>query len=74
MASVTISKKEYRELLDKKLRYEYLREFLKKDIFSPPLSKNVKTTIKAFKETRRYNEKFLKSLERGLKRSSHFKS
>lgn len=74
MATVTISKKEYRDLLDKKLRYEYLRGLLKEDIFSPPPIKNIKVVIKSFRETGRYNQKFLKSLERGLKRSSHFKS
>ncbi len=74
MAKVAISKKEYQDLLDKKLRYDYLKELLKEDIFSPPPIKNIKVTIKAFKETGRYNEKFLKSLERGLKRSSHFRS
>ncbi len=74
MVNVTISKKEYQDLLDKKLRYEYLRGLLKEDVFSPPPAKIVKTVTKAFQETGRYNEKFLKSLERGLKRSSHFKS
>lgn len=74
MATVTISKKEYQDLLDKKLRYEYLRGLLKEDIFSSPPSKNAKTVVNAFKDTGRYSQKFLKSLERGLKRSSHFKS
>ncbi len=73
MQTVTISKKEYQELIEKKLRYEYLHHIIEEDIFSPPPTKDVKGIIKAFQKTGLYNRKFIDSLEKGLKRSSYFK-
>jgi len=73
MQTVTISKKEYEELIEKKLRYEYLHHIIEEDIFSPPPTKDIKEVIKAFHKTGRYNQKFVDSLEKGLKRSSYFK-
>jgi len=71
MVTVTISKKEYQKLLKKAFLYEYLRQVLEEDIFSPPPAKDVKQVIRSFKATNKYNKKFLSSLERGLKRSSY---
>lgn len=73
MATVTISKKEYQKLVEKALRYEYLRQGLQEDIFSPPPTQNSKTIVKNFRATGLYTEEFLRSLERALKRSSYFK-
>lgn len=73
MSSITISKREYEKLLEKKMRYDYLRSILEEDFFSPPKTRDSKIILKAFKETKRYSSNFLKSLERGLKRSSYFK-
>ena len=73
MQTVTISKKEYQELIEKKLRYEYLHQIIEEDIFSSPPTKDVKKIIKAFQETGLYSRKFIDSLEKGLKRSSYFK-
>lgn len=73
MTTVALPKKEYQRLMDKALRYEYLRQILEEDIFGPPPTKNIKGIITEFKKTRLYNQKFLKSLERGLRRSSYFK-
>ena len=73
MSKITISKKEYQRLLDRALRYEYIRQLLEKDFFSPPPTRNSKTIIKEFRGTKKYNKKFLESLEKGLKRSSYFK-
>lgn len=73
MQTVTISKREYEELIEKKLRYEYLHQVIENDIFSPPPTKNTKEIINAFKKTGIYNQKFIDSLEKGLKRSSYFK-
>ena len=39
MQTVTISKKEYQALIEKKLRYEYLYQIIEDDIFSPPPNK-----------------------------------
>lgn len=72
MSTVTISKKEYRELVGKKLRYDYLREVMKSDVFSTPPVRSRKAVLKAFVSTKKYNRKFLESLARGLKRSSYF--
>jgi len=72
MVAVTISKKEYDRLLDRALRYEYLRQILNEDIFAAPSTKNTKAVLKEFRLAKRYNQKFLESLEKGLKRSSYF--
>ena len=74
MPTVTISKKEYQNLLDAKLRYEYARRVLEEDIFSPPPTKKTATVMKAFRAAGKYNKNFLSGLEKGLKRSSHFRS
>lgn len=73
MQTVTISKKEYEELIEKKLRYEYLHQIIESDIFSPPPTKDIKEIIGAFKKTGIYNQQFIDSLKKGLKRSVHFK-
>ncbi len=73
MQTVTISKKEYEELIEKKLRYEYLHQIIEDDIFSPPPTKDIKEIINAFKNTGIYNQKFIDSLKKGLNRSSYFK-
>jgi hypothetical protein len=74
MATITVPKKEYQQLLDKALRYEYLRQLMERDIFSPPQSQNSKEVVEAFKNTGLYNQAFLKSSKKGLMRSSHFKT
>ncbi|OHB18490.1 MAG: hypothetical protein A2749_00655 [Parcubacteria group bacterium RIFCSPHIGHO2_01_FULL_45_26] len=73
MASVTISKKEYEELLDNKLRFQYVKQSLNEDFFSPPPTRSIKEVMVAFRATGKYNKLFLQSLEKGLRRSSHFK-
>lgn len=73
MDTIVISKKEYQDLFEKKLRYEYLRQILEEDIFAPPPTKRTEKIIKAFKQTNLYKQEFLKSLEKALKRSSYFK-
>lgn len=71
MSTVTIPKKEYNELMEKKLRYEYFRQLMEEDIFSAPPVRNAKEVIAAFKKTGLYTQAFLKSLERSLQRSSY---
>ena len=73
MTTITIPKKEYQTLTEKALRYDYLKKVLKEDIFSSPPVKSTKMVMREFGETGRYNKKFLESLEKGLKRSAHFK-
>lgn len=73
MEVVTIPKKEYQRLVERALRYEYLKKLIKEeeDIFSPP-PRNIKEIIREFKEIGIYSPEFIKDLERGLKRSSYF--
>ena len=73
MQKVTISKEEYNTLLASKLKYEYLQQIIKDDLFSSPPTKDPDVVIAAFLETGKYSKAFLKGLEKGLKRSSHFK-
>jgi len=74
MADIIISKKQYQELLDKALRYEYLRHIMEENIFAPPPTKDIKKIIRAFERTGIYSKEFLRSLKRGLRRSSYFKN
>jgi hypothetical protein len=73
MQKVTISKEEYNALLASKLKYEYLEQIIKNDLFASPPTKNTDTVITAFAKTGKYNKSFLQGLEKGLKRSSFFK-
>ncbi|PIR72575.1 MAG: hypothetical protein COU42_00885 [Candidatus Nealsonbacteria bacterium CG10_big_fil_rev_8_21_14_0_10_36_24] len=70
---VTISKREYRRLLDRAFRFEHLKQLLQEDIFSLPPTRDTKEIIKEFQETGKYTKKFIDSLARGLRRSSYFK-
>lgn len=72
MSNITIPKREYQKLLDNSFRFEYLRQILEEDIFSSPPTRNKETIIGEFKKTKKYNEKFIESLAKGLKRSSYF--
>ena len=73
MATITIPKKEYRELVEKKLKYDYLRQIVEEDVFVAPPSKNAKEIIALFSATKKYNQKFIRSVAKGLKRSAYFK-
>ena len=73
MPTVTIDKKKYEELLEKKLRYDYLRQAIEEDIFAAPPERSRKQILTQLKSTGKYDKKFLDSIGRGLKRSSYFK-
>ncbi|MEK7480666.1 MAG: hypothetical protein AAB604_01010 [Patescibacteria group bacterium] len=45
MNTVTIARKEYKELIDTRLRYEYLRQIMTDDVFAPPSSRNKKEIV-----------------------------
>lgn len=72
MPTVTIPKKEYQELVEKKLRYEHLRAVVEEEIFSPPPTRSRREILKALKAVKKYPQEFLSSVAHGLKRSSHF--
>lgn len=74
MSTITIPKKEYEELVEKKFKYERLREVLEEDILSSPPIRSKKTVLSEFKGAKRYNKKFLEGLKAGLERSSYFKA
>ena len=73
MATVTISKKEYKDLVEAKLRYDYLRYVIDEDISASPPTHSLETVFSAFKATKRYNKRFLEGLKKGLRRSPHFR-
>ncbi|MCK4782000.1 hypothetical protein KAS79_03730 [Candidatus Parcubacteria bacterium] len=73
MATITIPKKEYNKLIESTLRYEYLRQIMNENIFASPPTRNAREVVKSFKKTGKYNQKFIQSLEKGLKRSLYFK-
>jgi len=73
MNTITIPKKEYNDLVEKKFRYEHLRRAMEEDIFASPPSKNINETISAFEKTGKYNQGFIESLKKGLNHSSYFK-
>ncbi len=73
MATITIPKIEYEELVDKKLHYDYLKNLIEEDLFSLPPIKDANKVVEELKSTKRYTPSFLSSLKRGLKRSSYFK-
>ena len=73
MSTITIQKTEYEELISRSVRYERLRSIIEDDIFLSPSSNSAGEVISAFESTKKYNKKFLDSLENGLKRSSYFK-
>lgn len=76
MDAITVPKKEYQRLMEKALRYEFLAGVIRarENIFAPPPTRSVKEVIKSFQATNLYTPSFLKSLEKGLKRSSYFRS
>lgn len=47
---------------------------MEEDIFAPPPTRNIEKIIRAFEKTGIYSKEFLRSLKRGLRRSSYFKN
>ncbi|NQU82404.1 MAG: hypothetical protein HQ539_00445 [Parcubacteria group bacterium] len=76
MDTITVSKKEYQNLVERALRYDYLARIIQKkgSIFSSPPTSDVKEVVESFRATKLYNTPFLRSLEKGLNRSSYFKT
>ena len=72
MTTITIPKNEYQKLVEKSLRYEYIRQMMEKNLFAPPPVKNARKVIGELRKTKLYSRGFLKDLEKGLRRSSYF--
>jgi len=73
MQTVTISKKEYQELVEKKLQLDYVSSVLGGGLFSSPPNKDKRKILSAMRKTNKYKKDFLKGIERGLGRSNYFK-
>ena len=71
--TISIPKNEYHRLVEKALRYDYLHQLLEENLFASPPTRSVKKVIESFEKTGLYNKNFLRSLEKGLKRSSYFR-
>ncbi|MDP3792608.1 MAG: hypothetical protein Q8Q89_02660 [bacterium] len=76
METVTIPKTEYTKL--KRYSSAYLKIASKiveveREVFSSPPIRNIGRVTKSFKETNKYSRDFMKSLGKGLKRSSFFR-
>jgi len=74
MTTIIIPKKEYQQLLERALRYDYLRQIMEEDHFASPPTRSIKDIVRAFQKTKKYNQKFIENLKKGLKRSSYFRS
>lgn len=72
--TVTLSRSEYQRLRDIAKRFELAQTILAGHPFAEPPTRDAKHIMREFRRTGRYNEPFLKSLERGLKESSFFRS
>ena len=79
--NISLTQEQYRRVnsLTKKMgfasRSEFFRTLLRNSnnlVFEQPPVKDVKKIVSAFKASGQYNEKFLLSLERGLKESRYF--
>ena len=73
MVTVTIPKKEYEELVEKRVKYEWLKQIIEGNTFASPPIKNANEVLAAFKSTKKYSRAFLESIKRGLRRSSYFR-
>ena len=70
MSTVTITKTQYHALKERADAYVRIASAARNELFTSPPVRSVKATIRAFRKTGKYNEAFLKSLERGLRESS----
>lgn len=73
MSTVTIPKKEYKKLVETKLRYERLREAMEDDLFAPPPTQSREQIMKTFEGSKKHNREFIESLKKALERSSYFR-
>lgn len=72
MSNITIPKVEYQELKSRADAYGRMLEVAQTDFSLTPPERSRKKIISAFKKTGKYNQKFLSSLNHGLRRSAHF--
>jgi len=72
MSTITINKLQYEELRRKAEGYDRLVAAAGSELFAPPPTRDMKKVLAAFRGTKKYSTDFLKSLEKGLRRSRYF--
>jgi len=72
MVTVTLPKIEYLNLKKRAEAFDKMIAGINPSFFFIPLEKSRKKIISEFSRTKLYNREFLKSLEKGLKRSTFF--
>ena len=72
MSTVTITKTQYEALRRQASAYQRIVFAASSDLFGPPPTRDVRMVIADFRNTKLYSKEFLKSLEKGLRRSSYF--
>ena len=70
--SINLTKSEYIDLKSRADAYDRIISLTRKEISIIPTERSTKKVIAEFKKTDKYSQEFLKSLEKGLKRSSFF--
>ena len=74
MKSITIPKIEYEVLRARATAYDRVVSALESTFTLTPPERSKKKIVAEFKKTNRYSKEFVAALERGLARSSYFKS
>ena len=72
MSTITLPKIEYLDLKKRAEAFDKMVADINPSFFFIPAEKSRKKIISNFRKTKLYNKPFLKSLEKGLKRSSFF--
>lgn len=72
--TITLPRKEYNQLREVASRFEMMRNPFDLGFFTPPPTRDSTLVIQEMKKTGIHTKAFLKSLERGLKASSYFRT
>lgn len=72
MSTITLPKIEYLNLKKRAEAFDKVVSGINPNFFFVPVEKSRKKIISEFSKTKVYNKEFIKSLEKGLKRSSFF--
>lgn len=66
MSTVTLTKKEYKQLKRRAEAYELIRQIIEEDLFLPPPVRSRQKIMSEFKRTGLYSKKSLKNLSHAL--------
>lgn len=70
--TISLSKTEYIDLTSRAKAYDLMISLVQKEVAFVPPVRSTKKIILELKKTERYSKDFLKSIERGFQRSTHF--